>query len=270
MALILLFVLFGSQLGLLAWKRFSPRSFKHASAAGLWLVPALLAVSAGNGRFVALWLLFSLANAAIIRQALRKPLPPRLCQYVYIWFAWVNRLALAASTVGLGLLVTVWTGWVGAQSEQAAAQWVAAALIWLFYGLYFGTLGRDLVEQLSLRMVAAVGYYSASGQIPNKYLRQGVCAVCGDLTATNGDATIRLDCQHPFHPTCIKGWTIIGKRDACPYCRERVNLSAFRRTPLESTEMVYLAVVDLLRLLVVWNPIIILAIQLIYRVLGLK
>merc|ERR1712176_1560170 len=38
------------------------------------------------------------------------------------------------------------------------------------------------------------------------------------------DEEITIVCGHRFHGFCIRGWIMIGKRDVCPICKEKVNL----------------------------------------------
>ena len=35
---------------------------------------------------------------------------------------------------------------------------------------------------------------------------------------------VQLPCNHLFHGRCIRGWTIVGKKDVCPVCLEKVDL----------------------------------------------
>lgn len=93
-------------------------------------------------------------------------------------------------------------------------------------------MGRDFVEICTDRMAATIGYYSKDG-LPNKYLGEGICAVCGHATSAGHHATLATDpsqrpmfsddpvhqltCKHVFHEKCIRGWVMIGKKDICPY-----------------------------------------------------
>eukprot|EP00823_Brevimastigomonas_motovehiculus_P003805 TRINITY_DN237_c2_g1_i1.p1 TRINITY_DN237_c2_g1~~TRINITY_DN237_c2_g1_i1.p1 ORF type:complete len:253 (+),score=49.60 TRINITY_DN237_c2_g1_i1:584-1342(+) len=73
-----------------------------------------------------------------------------------------------------------------------------------------------------------------------------------------------LNCKHKFHEFCLRGWTIVGKKDTCPCCSERVALRAlFSRYPWDSysASLIWTIVLDAFRYLVVFNPIIVLLLQ---------
>lgn len=42
----------------------------------------------------------------------------------------------------------------------------------------------------------------------------------------NNEKTVQLTCKHLFHDQCIRGWTLVGKKDSCPVCLEKVDLRA--------------------------------------------
>lgn len=39
-----------------------------------------------------------------------------------------------------------------------------------------------------------------------------------------GRSTVQLPCKHLYHDGCIRGWTLVGKKDTCPTCLEKVDL----------------------------------------------
>uniref|UniRef100_A0A8C3KCR0 RING-type domain-containing protein n=1 Tax=Calidris pygmaea TaxID=425635 RepID=A0A8C3KCR0_9CHAR len=79
-------------------------------------------------------------------------------------------------------------------------------------------------------------FYSASG-MPTKHLSDSVCAVCGQqiFVDVNEEGiienTYRLSCNHVFHEFCIRGWCIVGKKQTCPYCKEKVDLKRMFSNP---------------------------------------
>ncbi|KAJ3110483.1 hypothetical protein HDU96_006535 [Phlyctochytrium bullatum] len=277
MAMILMGGLVAFQFVLLFWKKAHPKSFQLASLVGLWLVPPAIGFSAGNTRYILVWLAFSVANAFVVRKALfETPMQSSTPKLVYRWYSYVYKGSVAVG--GLGYFFVVATFFrlpfaLGA-SEQTEMAMFKAGIVMLFYGLYFGTLGRDFVDRLSDRMAIRTGYFSRTG-FPKKHLRPNVCAICGDSTdlgrthaAGESSKLHKLACDHTYHEECIRGWTIVGKKDCCPYCKEKVDLKAFSRHAWDTTQILYLNLLDALRYLIVWNPILFLTIHLVFNVLG--
>ena len=56
--------------------------------------------------------------------------------------------------------------------------------------------------------------------------------------------TFRLSCGHEFHEFCIRGWCIVGKKQTCPYCHEKVDLKRMFPTPWEKPHMMYGQLLD--------------------------
>ena len=134
----------------------------------------------------------------------------------------------------------------------------------LFYGLYFGVLGRDCAEVCTDFIQNNLGTQKSLG------LRAGTCAICGDglkeaviVADRTTEETVRLPgCGHQFHDLCIRGWTIVGKKDTCPFCKEKVSLKQLhKQRPWESSNVTWNRMLDLVRYLVAWNPIIILVLH---------
>jgi len=81
--------------------------------------------------------------------------------------------------------------------------------------------------------------------------RTGVRAV----RTAGGDEVFSLPCKHNFHALCIKGWTLIGKRNSCPCCCAKVELSSIAgRTLLGRQTLFWAQLLSLARYLVVWLP----------------
>ena len=75
-----------------------------------------------------------------------------------------------------------------------------------------------------------------------------VCALCNktleDMSHVGGDApteqTIQLPCKHLYHAMCIRGWTMVGKKDTCPTCLEKTDLHAlYADRPWEARNLQY-------------------------------
>lgn len=243
---------------------------------------------------------------------LEKPLRPSTPRAVFIWFLAAHKLSVAAGVCGYALLVlSMFSAAAGFDSLPFLSDGAGLTLLW--YGLYFGVLGRDAAEVAADRTAATLG---AGTKLASSVRQCGLC--CGDLvdgveelvpvvappppattatppfspaanfgnnkaeTSTSsssapvlvarggvGDATVRLACKHLFHGTCVRGWCVVGKKDTCPCCREKVDLRAvFAGRPWETRNLSWLQMLDMLRYLVVWNPLILGVLSLGLKALG--
>ncbi|KAJ3016427.1 hypothetical protein HKX48_004035 [Thoreauomyces humboldtii] len=273
MAWILISSLVLSQLSFVIWKRYHARSFHAATLLGLWLVPPILGVQAGNYRFSCVWLLYSIINCWIVRKAFEMPMRSSTPRWVYKWYTVVYNISYS---IGITGYITVLLSFfhvpliLHIAKLETEAKMFEAGIIVLFYGLYFGTLGRDSVVVLSDRMAVSVGYYSKSG-FPAKHLRSGVCGICGDATdLVPADTLHKLNCGHTYHNPCIRGWTIIGKKDVCPFCKEKVDLKSLHRNPWDTSQQLYLNLLDAMRYLLAYIPVVFYIVHLVFEVSGLK
>lgn len=67
---------------------------------------------------------------------------------------------------------------------------------------------------------------------------------------------------------CLRGWTLIGKKNCCPYCNERVDLKRMFPHVWETQSRLFAQILDAVRYLIVWNPLIFLAAQLVFSFFG--
>ncbi|XP_039396440.1 RING finger protein 175 [Mauremys reevesii] len=68
----------------------------------------------------------------------------------------------------------------------------------------------------------------------------------------------------------IQCWCIVGKKQTCPYCNEKVDLKRMLSNPWERTHVLYGQLLDWLRYLVAWQPAVIRIVQVINYSLGLE
>ncbi|KAI9025211.1 RING finger protein [Phycomyces nitens] len=280
MAFILLFALFAFQFFILYWKKKHYASFQLVSLVCLYTFPVLFGIYDGWYRFLAVWTIFSSLNGFVIYKASRKPLEAMTPRMVYKWYTVLHNTSFVVGLVGYGFIMSVFCGLASLVTEGPGV--MQAGILLLSYGLYFGVLGRDFVEICTDRMASTIGYYSKDG-LPQKQLSAHICAVCGQPTSDDtgtlvdppqravfaDDPVHQLACQHVFHEKCIRGWCLVGKRDICPYCKEKVDLKQFKKNPWDTQQQLYLNLLDGVRYLVVWQPIIFGAVQLFYYILGL-
>ena len=106
---------------------------------------------------------------------------------------------------------------------------------------------------------------SSSSSCSSASQQQPILAARGGV----GDATVQLACKHLFHGTCVRGWCVVGKKDTCPCCREKVDLRAvFAGRPWETRNLSWLQMLDMLRYLVVWNPLILGVLSVVLKMMG--
>lgn len=153
-----------------------------------------------------------------------------------------------------------------------------ACLTVLWYGLYFGILTRDMAEVASDRIAVTMGQRR---RLAVSVRNCGICS--GELDDAPGAAapargaigagreTVQLSCKHLFHSDCIRGWTIVGKKDVCPTCHEKVDLrKLYASRPWESRNISWNQMLDMVRFLVVWNPLILTFLHFLFHWTGLE
>ncbi|ORZ27835.1 hypothetical protein BCR41DRAFT_346075 [Lobosporangium transversale] len=298
MALIIIVSLISFQFVLLYWKKHHYRSYQATTTIGLWLIPFMFALHGRMDQFASIWAIFTILNSWIIYKATRKPLHHMTPKIVYKWFWIIYQISYVIGIIGYVMMFLTFMGFGAPDPEgedPASSGLITWGLTFLSYGIYFGILGRDFVEFCTESMAATLGYYTKEG-FPRKHLRLGVCAICGIHVSNaistidahghlqppvllqplaNGVAgtvepSIKLNCGHEFHEECIRGWCLIGKKDMCPYCKEKVDLRAFKTNPWDTTQQLYLNLLDALRYMIVWQPVIMGLVQFGFYMTGLK
>lgn len=73
-----------------------------------------------------------------------------------------------------------------------------------------------------------------------------------------------------FHEFCLRGWCIVGKKEVCPYCKERFSMKTVYQNPWDRPHVLLGQYLDVLRYMLAWQPLILYSDQIIYNVLGLS
>ncbi|KAL3319472.1 hypothetical protein Ciccas_001865 [Cichlidogyrus casuarinus] len=257
--------IFFSQCALMLWKTKHYRTYQMCTLAALVLVPPILAIYTGSTRFLSCCLVFIAINFYVAYIATRPTITPRTPKRVYGWFLLVHNVTYSISVAGYILLfvmiMTVGTEFLIQLSFQM-----------LLYGIYFGVVARDFAEVCSDKMASKIGYYSPEG-ITLKSLPPNTCSVCTlplKINSEDDEELFTLNCSHSFHEKCIRGWCIIGKKDICPYCKEKVDLRHTFTNPWQKPHILYGNYLDLIRYMVGWQPIVLFTLSQLNKAFGLN
>lgn len=263
MLLILLITLFIAQVALVEWKKRHYRSYQQVTLLAMWIIPFLMSCINHWWRFNFVWLLSSCITGLVVRKAVQKPIQRRTPRLVYKWFYFIYIISYLFLTIGYVIVLATFFG-LNLVFDVKPQLWMDYGILFSFYGLYFGVLGRDIAEICADTMASHIGYYTP-GSIPTKTLEHGVCAVCGNKLLVSEyeegviENTYKLTCGHVFHEFCIRGWCIVGKKQTCPYCKEKVELKKVFQNPWDRPHVFYWTqLLDFLRWLVAWFPLILL------------
>lgn len=273
MIIILFITLIGAQVILVEWKRRHHRSYQLTTLGGMWIIPLGFSLSNHWWRFVFFWLLFTCITALIVKKAVETPIEKTTPRLVYKWFYFIYKVSYALGLVGYFIILTTVLG-VNALLGLKPETMMDFAVLCLFYGLYYGVLGQDIAEISSDKMASHIGYYSKEG-IPMRSLNEDVCGVCSNKLMTgplesDAERTYKLSCDHVFHEFCIRGWCIVGKKQICPYCKEKVDLKLMFRNPWEKPHVLYGSLLEWIRWLIAWQPIILGIVRIINYLLALE
>ncbi|KHN74264.1 RING finger protein [Toxocara canis] len=273
MFLILVVTLIVAQIALVQWKKRHFKSYQLCTLLGMWLIPVFVCVQRQWWRFLVTWVLYSSFSTFIWYKATRPQISGTTPRFVYKWFLFLHKLSYVLGIGGYLLIMFTLLG-MNLIFGLRANVTMDAGLLLLFYGLYYGVLGRDMAHICTDRMACKIGYYTQEG-LPKKVLEADVCAVCGNhLDAENSEgeseATYRLSCSHVFHEFCIRGWCVVGKQQTCPYCKEKVDLKRMFKNPWEKPHLFFGQLLDWIRYLVAWQPLIVTFVQGVNKVFGLE
>lgn len=276
---VVIIVMVGAQSALVRWRKQHKRSYDLVTLIGLWLVPAIISIQLFFWRFMIVWTLYSAVTGMYLYKCVYTDLwDTSVPKSIYKWFLGVFRVSVGVGLAGyITLLVDILSG--GFLFAPLVESGFSLLLIW--YGLYFGILTRDCAEVISDRMV---GSFTKHHKIVAKNTTIRDCALCGvelndsmthifDASSSQGDrptesASIQLNCKHVFHPECIKGWLIVGKKDTCPSCNEKVDLrQVCSDKPWETRNLSWIQMLDMVRYMIVWQPTIMTGLHLLFHVL---
>ena len=295
---IFIFVVVLSQAALVHWKKTHRRSYELVTLVGLWLIPPIISLFGHFWRFLGVWAFFSgVTGYLLYKCTFERTIEKSLPKLIYRWFFTVFKVSVAIGSIGYVLLLITIFAFSGAVPPSMEFL-PPLAFLCLWYGLYFGILTRDCAEVASDRIANRLG--------GSRRMAVSVrdCAICGGelkdahrilaaaprtpppppppptggstsstsviVSDDDGDSTMQLSCKHLFHKDCLRGWLIVGKKDTCPTCHERVDLrQLYQSKPWETGNLQWVQMLDFFRYLVVWQPSVLLLLHFVLHVLHL-
>ena len=130
--------------------------FQGVTLFAMWIIPLVLCIRSYWWRFVFFWLLFSTISSLVLRKALQKPLHGSTPRLVYKWFYFLHQISCGLGIIGYSIIMATFMG-VNMIFGVLPTKWMDCGVLLLFYGLYYGVLGRDLAEIAADSMAANVG-----------------------------------------------------------------------------------------------------------------
>ncbi|XP_048669502.1 RING finger protein 175 isoform X3 [Marmota marmota marmota] len=225
MILIFLCTLVVAQVVLVQWRQRHGRSYNLVTLLQMWVVPLYFTIKLYWWRFLSMWGMFSVITSYILFRATRKPLSGRTPRLVYKWFLLIYKLSYAFGIVGYLAIMFTMCGF-NLFFKIKARDSMDFGIVSLFYGLYYGVMGRDFAEICSDYMASTIGFYSVSG-MPTRSLADDICAVCGQRIIVELDEEGLI--ENTYQLSCNHVW--------------------------ERTHFLYGQILDWLRYLVAWQPV---------------
>eukprot|EP00127_Corallochytrium_limacisporum_P000450 Clim_evm6s13 gene=Clim_evmTU6s13 len=269
--LVMLGTLAGVQIALFLWRKYRPKTYQLFTTFCMWAFPIYFAFQLELWRMIELWGAYTILSAYVYYRARENPLQMGTPRLIYKWFSIAYKFTYL---LAMGSYFACLMGFLS--NGAMDGPWFQFFATLLFYGLYFGMLTRDFAEIITTTIASRLGY-GGTDQMPKRVMVDDkTCAVCGqELVGGEGEEElferkITLECGHRFHEFCIRGWTVVGKKETCPYCKEKVQLKTMFPNNWEKPDLFYLQMLEVLRYLVVWQPLILITMNVIVRFLDLK
>merc|ERR1719494_554929 len=208
----LLFIIIVFQWLLHYWKKNHNRSYLLVTLLGLLGFPSYISWKLSWYRMLVLLLAFVIGSAYLVHLAKQVPLDGETPRTTYFWFYWIYRTCNSLAITGYLFVIAECTG-LGIIFQ---VDFMTFGLSLLFYGLYYGLLGRDSAEICCDLMVSTMGY-TTKGGLPLRNAQPGTCALCLKSLGPSKfepdkepEPQVKLECGHTYHESCIKGWIMVG------------------------------------------------------------
>ncbi|XP_075585958.1 E3 ubiquitin ligase Rnf121 isoform X2 [Dermatophagoides farinae] len=307
MLLILIVAMFIAQIILIYWRKKHFKSYQNVSMFGMWIIPIFVSAYHHYWRFVIVWLFISMMTMLLIfRPLFYKNLNSNgssIPRQVYRWFFYLYSISSVIAVTGYTIIMLTLLG-VNILLGIKPMYTLDIGILLLFYAAnigYYSPSSSLPSKQLNSKTCAICGrphggIHRTSMSINSHHhdtdLRSSLLAhdmdpSLSDLNnincfngSNNNNSTIdpslqektyTLTCGHTYHQYCIFGWCLVGKKQLCPFCREKVDLNKlFSSLPFQKPHYLYGNLLDFIRYLIAWQPLILFAVQGVNYVFGLE
>eukprot|EP01086_Lenisia_limosa_P015527 TRINITY_DN5026_c0_g1_i1.p1 TRINITY_DN5026_c0_g1~~TRINITY_DN5026_c0_g1_i1.p1 ORF type:complete len:302 (+),score=37.73 TRINITY_DN5026_c0_g1_i1:28-906(+) len=213
--------LFLAQVLFTYWQHKSKWSFQLVTLLELAFIPLYMSYTRGYWFFIFIWTVHAICSGSVLYMATRVPLHPKTPGFIFEYFHmlhWGSCLLAQIACICFFFSFIILPAVLG-PSGIILVQFFMVAI---FYGLYFGVFSRDLAEFATGRIATTIGIASTDEVMATNKQREGSCALCQqDLEP---ETATELDCSHRFHESCARGWVLVGKKETCPVCHEKVHV----------------------------------------------
>lgn len=203
----MILILFGSiaiaQIVLFLWRQKHRKSYQAVTLFGLWAIPCYVCLKMFFWRMFSIWLLFTIITSLVMYRATRKKISTNTPRLVYRWFLLIYQITYGLGIFGYVLLLLIFTG-IGFVLPFQPDTIMEFGVTMVFYGIYFGVMGRDCAELCVDYMAASFTYTSSGQSLPKIELSHDMCAVCGQriilpsVDSEMAERTYKLSCNHLY------------------------------------------------------------------------
>jgi RING finger protein 121 len=175
----LVFFMLGAQLLLFWWKKKHLKSYSVVTLMGLWLFPIIVSINMWFIKMIVAWSIFSCGTIYVgVVQANRAQLDRNTPRLVYRWFLLVYRICYSCAVSGYAAIMLDFFGFSDIFMDRHHNISQLGTYL-LFYGLYFGVMGRDFAEVCAERLANKMGYSNSNDKFATRALPPNTCAICG-------------------------------------------------------------------------------------------
>ncbi|KAK5582782.1 hypothetical protein RB653_004368 [Dictyostelium firmibasis] len=278
------------QLLLFFWKTKYNRSFIKVSLIGIWLFPLAFSLYNGFIRMITIWSCFTGVLGYLYFLSTRQPLSRKTPKIVFMWFYLIYLFSFGLSLVA-GILIFfnifgfsfdarltllsygLYIGLLGRDFAEVCSDRIASILGLGVSRLPFTQI-PDNYCAICTTNLKPIGSNSSNNSLLisdmtdiNNNVNRSKNNSDGDqkkeiekkvdkiMNFIFSEKPTKLPCDHMFHEWCIRGWMLVGKKNTCPHCNEKVDFKTLSENPWQNNTSIWGTLLDSVRHLIVWNPI---------------